>query len=243
MSPSRCPAALASTRPIRVFIAEDHHITLWGLTRLIDSSKGMEVVGTARSRDALLSDEAAMEADVLLLDLDLAGESTSESLGNLRERCAGRVLVLTGIDDVEEHREAVLRGAHGVVHKSEPAETILRAIEKVSAGEIWLNRALIGDVFHRLTDTARKEPARALDATGEKIASLTRREREIVATMVSSSGAKQVAVAEKLMMSEHTLRNHLTTIYSKLQVRGRLELYVFASAHRLGLNRQPANDG
>ena len=243
MSPSRCTAALAPTRSIRVFIAEDHHITLWGLTRLIDSSPGMEVVGTARSRDALLSNEAAMDADVLLLDLDLAGESTAEALGSLRERCAGRMLVLTGMDDVEEHRGVVLRGAHGVVHKSEPAETILRAIEKVSAGEIWLNRGLIGDVFHRLTDTGRKEPGRTRDATSEKIASLTRREREIVATMVSSSGAKQIAVAEKLMMSEHTLRNHLTTIYSKLQVRGRLELHVFASAHRLGPVGQSANDG
>jgi len=52
--------------------------------------------------------------------------------------------------------------------------------------------------------------------------------------MVSHAGAKQIAVAEKLAMREHTLRNHLTTIYSKLQVRGRLEMHVFASAHGLG---------
>ena len=227
------PAAFDPPRRIRVFIAEDHRITLWGLTRLIESSKSMAVVGTASSRAELLSDEAAADADVLLLDLDLAGENTADSLGSLRERCAGRVLVLTGTDDVEEHRGVVIKGAHGVVHKSEPAEMILRAIEKVSEGQIWMNRSLLGEVFDRLTDTGRKDTA-SNDPGSERIASLTPRERQIVETMVIHAGAKQIAVAEKLVMSEHTLRNHLTTIYSKLQVRGRLELHVFASARGLG---------
>jgi len=227
------PAAFDPPRRIRVFIAEDHRITLWGLTRLIESSKSMAVVGTASSRAELLSDEAAADADVLLLDLDLAGENTADSLGSLRERCAGRFLVLTGTDDVEEHRGVVIKGAHGVVHKSEPAEMILRAIEKVSEGQIWMNRSLLGEVFDRLTDTGRKDTA-DIDPSSKRIASLTPRERQIVTTMVSHAGAKQIAVAEKLVMSEHTLRNHLTTIYGKLQVRGRLELHVFASAHGLG---------
>ena len=228
-------------RLIRVFVAEDHRITLWGLTRLIGSSKSMEVVGTACSRSALLSDESAANADVLLLDLDLAGENTADSLSSLRERCTGRVLVLTGTDDLEEHRRAVIRGAHGVVHKSEPAEVLLRAIEKVSEGQIWMNCSLLGEVFDRLTDTGRKDTART-DPARERIASLTPRESEIVATMVSHAGAKQIAVAEKLVMSEHTLRNHLTTIYSKLQVRGRLGMHVFASAHGLGEPKRSSPD-
>ena len=221
---------------IRVFIAEDHRITLWGLTRLIESSKSMRVVGTACSRAELISDEAAVLADVLLLDLHLAGDSIAESLGKLHERCAGRVLVLTGTDDVEEHRAAMMKGARGVVHKSEPAETVLRAIEKVSEGQIWMNRTLLGEVFERLTDPGRRDTPSS-DPAGVKMASLTPREREIVETMLNCSGAKQLAIAEKLVMSEHTLRNHLTTIYSKLQVRGRLELHVFASAHGFGTKR------
>ena len=230
------PSVLQPADRLRVFIAEDHRITLWGLTRLIESSKSMQVVGTACSRAELLSNEAASLADVLLLDLDLAGENTAESLGNLRERCTGRVLVLTGTDDVEEHRSAMMKGAHGVLHKSEPAEMVLRAIEKVSEGQIWMNRTMLGEVFQRLTDTGRKDPPRS-DPAAERMASLTPREREIVETMLSHSGAKQFAIAEKLVMSEHTLRNHLTTIYSKLQVRGRLELHVFASAHGVGTKR------
>jgi len=222
-------------RPIRVFVAEDHMITLWGLKRLIDAAGSrMEVVGSASTHAELMTDEVACSADVILLDLDLGGHDTGASLCQLRQRCRGRFLVLTGADDIALHREAVMKGARGVVHKSEPAETILRAIEKVDAGEIWVHRALLGEVMGLLTDgspAAAKPPA---DPEAERIASLTPREREIVATMVRNCAAKQFAVASDLGMSEHTLRNHLTTIYSKLGVRGRLELHLYASARGLG---------
>ena len=124
-----------------------------------------------------------------------------------------------------------MQGARGVLHKSQGADTILRAIEKVHEGEIWLERGLLADVLGRLTGST-PEP-RVEDVHARRIASLTPREREIVSLMVRSSGAKQLAVAEELHMSEHTLRNHLTTIYSKLCVHGRLELHVFATEHGL----------
>lgn len=223
-----------ASRAIRVFVAEDHQITLWGLRRLIDASRPhMEVVGSASSRSELLNHDAAADADVILLDLDLAGEDSAAALDDLRRRCPGRVLVLTGADDVARHRAAVLKGARGVVHKSEPAEVILRAIEKVNLGEVWLHRTLLGDVLGLLTDVRPSAPA-PRDPAVERAASLTPREREIVSTMVRRAGAKQLAVADELGMSEHTLRNHLTTIYAKLGVRGRLELHLFATAHGLG---------
>ena len=226
----------APPRAIKVFVAEDHQITLWGLRQLIDAAKPrMQVIGTASSLPELMNHDAAAQADVILLDLDLGGVDASASLASLRQRCPGRVLVVTGADDIALHRAAVLKGARGVVHKAEPAATILRAIEKVNAGEVWLHRALMGEVMSLLTGAgpAAGSPPRA-DPDAQRIASLTPREREIVVTMVRSAGAKQIAVADELHMSEHTLRNHLTTIYSKLSVRGRLELHVYASAHGLG---------
>ncbi|WP_298832673.1 response regulator transcription factor [uncultured Piscinibacter sp.] len=237
MTLAYAPAVRHATTPhaIRVFLAEDHQITMWGLRRLIDSSRPhMEVVGTAASRAELLDHEAAGAADVILLDLDLAGEDSVNSLDELRRRCPGRVLVLTGADDIARHRMAVVKGARGVVHKSEPAEVILRAIEKVNSGEVWLNGGLLGEVLGMLTDGGMGAEARQADPDAERIASLTPREREIVTTMVRRAGAKQIAVADELGMSEHTLRNHLTTIYSKLGVRGRLELHVFATEHAIG---------
>lgn len=226
------PRTSAREAGIRVFLAEDHDITLWGLHRLIDSAPaGMRVVGTARTREALLSHPAIADADVVLLDLDLSGEDGSGAIADLRRRCTASCLVLTGADDLQRHRQALLQGARGLVHKSECADTILRAIERVHQGEIWFQSALLGEVLGQLTGSA---PApRPLDDIGRRIASLTPREREIVAALVRLSSSKQLAVAEALALSEHTLRNHLTTIYSKLRVHGRLALHLFAVEHGL----------
>lgn len=227
------PFPAASTRAIRVFLAEDHHITLWGLSRLIEGSLlRMEVVGSASTREELLKHDGAAQADVILLDLDLAGEDSADALASLRQRCPGHVLVLTAAEDMDRQRAVVMRGARGVVHKSEPAATILRAIEKVSQGEIWLHRGLVSQVLGHLSG-AHGSGGRRPDPDAERIASLTGREREIVTVLVHSAGAKLMTVADELCMSEHTLRNHLTSIYSKLCVRGRLELHVYATAHGL----------
>ena len=221
---------------IRVFLADDHRITLWGLQRLIDAnSPRMRVIGTATTRAELLGHQAVSEADIVLLDLDLAGERGAEVLPDLQRLCSGHVLVLTAADDPRQHREVVMLGVRGVVHKSEPADAVLRAIERVSAGEVWLQGALLGDVLGRLTGRA---PApHCVDAHAQRIAGLTPREREIIAAMVQMAGAKQLAVADNLGMSEHTLRNHLTTIYGKLAVHGRLELHLYATEHGLGAVR------
>jgi two-component system, NarL family, nitrate/nitrite response regulator NarL len=220
---------------IRIFIAEDHQITLWGLRQLVEASgRRMEVVGTACTPSELMNHDAIGDTDVILLDLDLGGEDMGAALGRLRERCPGHVLVITGADSVSTHRDVMLKGARGVIHKSEPAESILRALEKVSQGEIWLNRLLLGQVMGMLTNAEQRPAPREVDPEAARIDSLTGRERDIIAAMVRSSGAKQLAVASDLGISEHTLRNHLTTIYSKLCVHGRLELHVYAVAHGLG---------
>ena len=231
--------AAADGHTIRVFLAEDHPITIWGLQRLIEGRQpAMRMMGTATTLEALLADPALAQTDVLLLDLDLGGENSAGAIPQLLQRCPGHILVLTGTDAESDHRDAVLRGARGVLHKSEPATTILRAIEKVHAGEVWLNRGLLGEVLGRLTGqgpaAAPREPA------AERLASLTRREREIIATMGRLTGGKQLAIADALGMSEHTLRNHLTTIYAKLEVRGRLEVHLFATRHGL-LGDDPAS--
>jgi two-component system nitrate/nitrite response regulator NarL len=217
---------------IRVFVAEDHLVTQWGLQHLIDQAQPqMSVVGTASRYLELLAHAALPSADVVLLDLDLAGHDAAQSIHELQALCSGRILVLTASDDLDLHRDVAMKGARGVVHKGEPAATLLRAIERVHAGEVWLNRALLGKVIGRLTGQG--GPDQPVEPCRKSIVSLTRREREIVGRLASMAGAKQMAVASELGMSEHTLRNHLTAIYSKLRVRGRLELHLFALEHKL----------
>jgi len=225
-------APVVEQSPIRVFLADDHRVTLWGLQQLIDSARpAMEVVGTARSRAELVGHAALAETDLLLLDLDLGGEDSCNALADVQRRCPGHVLILTADDNVAHHRQAVVLGARGVLHKSESADTVLCAIRKVHQGEIWLHRNMLADVLGQLTGRPAAPPAQ--DGHSHRIASLTPRERDIITTMVQMSGGKQLAVADALGMSEHTLRNHLTAVYAKLCVRGRLELHLFATEHGL----------
>jgi DNA-binding NarL/FixJ family response regulator len=217
-----------------VFLVEDHAITVWGLQRLIESGPcPMTVVGTAHSRASLVNHPQLPNAQVLVLDLDLGAEDGLDALPEVHSRSAAHVLVLTASDDTERHCRAVERGARGVLHKSEPPQKILEAIERVHAGAVWLSPQLVGQALGRLT--SRQPGDQTLNKTAQaRIASLTAREREIVKLISQRPGEKLLRMADDLELSENTLRNHLTTIYSKLAVRGRLELHVFATEH--GLN-------
>ncbi|HJV26064.1 MAG TPA: response regulator transcription factor [Aromatoleum sp.] len=217
-------------RPIRVFLVDDHRSTLWGLERLIGATERMNLIGSATSVTELLSSQASREADVIVVDLDLGGCDSTESFAELLHSRDAKVLVLTGARDLDAHRRAVLAGARGVVRKEEPVDVLLRAIERVHAGDVWVNRALIGDIMDMLTGNKPKAAA----AEDSRIASLTPKELEVIAAVVQHKGAKSLVVADDLGISEHTLRNHLTAIYHKLEVHGRLELYVYAKEHGIG---------
>ncbi|BAL26400.1 response regulator transcription factor [Azoarcus sp. KH32C] len=217
-------------RPIRVFLVDDHRATLWGLERLIGATERMNLIGSATSVSELLASPASREADVIVLDLDLGGCDSTESFAQLMNDRNAKVLVLTGARDLDAHRRAVIAGARGVVRKEEPVDVLLRAIERVHAGDVWVNRTLIGDIMNMLTGS---KPKAAPDDA--HIASLTPKEHEVIAAVVRHKGAKSLVVADDLGISEHTLRNHLTAIYHKLEVHGRLELYVYAKEHGIGV--------
>ncbi|MGB0127100.1 MAG: response regulator transcription factor [Rhodocyclaceae bacterium] len=218
-------------KPIRVMIVDDHKAILWGLERLVDSAKPkMEMVGTASNCAEMLATAGAARPDVILLDLDLNGEDSTAAIPELQRQTEAQILILTGDRNPENHQSAIMKGARGVIGKDESAEVLLRAIECVHAGEVWLNRMMIGRVlgaFASGNGTPKKDPE-AL-----RIASLTERERAIVRAIVLNRGAKSQTVAESLHISEHTLRNHLTVIYDKLGVRNRLDLFAYATEHGL----------
>lgn len=220
---------------IRVFLVDDHRSVLWGLQRLIDGEKPrMEVVGFATSPQEALAAVPGARADVVLLDLDIGGCSGIDLISRLMDQSSARVLILTGVRDPAVHDQAVVAGACGVVTKEDPAETILMAIEKASQGELWLDRTAAGRVFMALSRPGKERS----DPAQRHIATLTARERQIVSEMASDAGATTRQIAARLFISEHTLRNHLTSIYDKLAVGSRVELWAFANKH--GLARKSA---
>ena len=112
--------------------------------------------------------------------------------------------------------------------KDRAAEVLIKAIEKVHAGEVWLDRFTMATV---LTDARRSREPKPIDPEAAKIESITKREREIVALIAEGHGTKQLA--KRLFISEKTIRNHMTVIYSKLGVSDRLELALYAARHGL----------
>ncbi len=222
--------------PIRVLLVDDHRIALWGLEKLIESANPrMEVVGSATNCAEALDLAAKVSPGVIVLNLDLGGENALDAIPGLIARSKARLLVLTGLRDPSIHDQAVLAGAGGIVQKDEPAATILKAIEKIHTGQLWLDRIATGRIFVALS---RKNAAEDVDPERRKISSLTSRERGIIAVIATSPGANAMAVAEILHISQSTLRNHLTAIYEKLGVTNRLELYAAALKH--GLDKPPA---
>jgi two-component system nitrate/nitrite response regulator NarL len=229
-------AMMTKTSGIRVFLIDDHRSILWGLEKLIDSNKpAMQVVGSATSCSEALRMLEAASPDVIVLDVDLGEHSGLDAIPGLIASSSAKILVLTGVRDESVHDKAVLAGARGVVRKEEAADTILTAITRIHEGQVWLYRAAIGRIF---VEFSRKSAGQPLDREQRKIQTLSDREREIIAAIASDTGATAKTVAELLHISEHTVRNHLTSIYDKLGVANRLAL--FAYAHKHGLIKLPS---
>lgn len=221
------------TPPIRVLLVDDHRIALWGLEKLIESKKSlMEVVGSATNCTEALDLANKVSPDMIVLDLELGEKNGLDAIYGLITTSKARVLVLTGSRDPSVHENAVLAGARGIVQKEDPAETILKAIEKIHAGQLWLDRITSGRIFVALS---RKSATDKADPERRKISTLTSREMALVSAIATNPGANARTLAIKLHIGESTLRNRLTTIYEKLGVANRLEL--FAIALKNGLDK------
>ena len=211
----------------RVLLVDDHPVLREGLRLLLDTRPDLHVVAEAGTAAEAVAAAARERPDLVLLDVDLGGENGLDLLPRLLETAPGaRVIVLTGIKDPEVHQQALARGARGLVVKDKARTVLLRAVEKVQLGERWFERGILTRQIDRVM---------APDSEARRIATLTDREREII-TLVGR-GLKNQQIADALFLSEKTVRNHITAIFSKLGVSDRFELALFAYRH--GLARVP----
>jgi len=201
---------------------------------LLESQPGLTVVGEAATCADALALATDTHPEVIVLDLDLGGENAVESIPTLlRTAPDTRILVLTGVRDPEVHRQAIRQGAVGLVVKEKAVETLLEAITKVWAGEVWLEPTMIARV---LGDLTRPPSSPQVSAEATNIAKLTEREREVI-TLVGE-GLRNKHIAARLYISEATVRHHLTAIFAKLGLADRFELAIYAYQH--GLAQPPA---
>jgi DNA-binding NarL/FixJ family response regulator len=216
------------SNPISIMIVDDHAVIRSGLRMLVEQDATMSVIAQAGTVAEAIDGAKREQPDIIILDLILGEE---DGLDCLPELCSvspkSRVLVLTGVQSPESHRSAIRRGAMGIVLKQQAAESLLKAIHRVSAGEVWIDRSMLGNVISEPKNGKREEA----DPEAIKIKSLTPREREVVALV--SEGLKNKQIGERLFISETTVTHHLSSIYSKLAVSDRLELVIYAFANSL----------
>jgi DNA-binding NarL/FixJ family response regulator len=221
---------------IRVMLIDDHRSVLWGLEKLIDSQYPvMGVVGKFTSFAEASTQLKKLSPDIIMLDLDLGHEQGVDVIPQLVELSEARILILTGSRDSELQDKAIIAGAKGILEKEYPPETILTAIAKVHAGELWIDKERVGRIILELS---REKSMRDNDPERKKISSLTPRELTVVKEVTSQAGSTGSQVAKQLHIGDSTLRNHLSSIYSKLEVSNRLELWDFAHKHGLGKEKK-----
>jgi DNA-binding NarL/FixJ family response regulator len=212
------PAALrrvlrVTAVPIRVILADDHGIVLNGLKRLFDSDAEFSVVACCRDGDEALRAVEAHDADVLVLDLQMPGRNGLDVLRELARsgsRC--RIVLLTAAISGQDVAEAAHLGAQGLVLKESDPETLLDCVRRVHLGDRPIDSATAQKAARRPT----REPVRVL----------TPRETEIV--QMVAQGLRNRGIAERLSISEGTVKIHLHNVYEKVKVNGRLELVLWA---------------
>lgn len=215
-------------QPIRVVLVDDHPMLLWGLSKLIDGERPrLELAGTAQTIEEAEQLVQREKPDVVLLDLDLGGQSGLDAMPAILRHEGTRIIILTGTRDPRLREQSMLLGASGILSKEAAADTLITAITRVHAGEVWLDPDTASQIIGRLRQGNR-------DPEAERIASLTQKEREVIRNLVRGEGLPNKVLADRLCMAEHTLRNHLSSIYSKVGVKTRLALYMYALEHHLG---------
>ena len=199
-----------------VLIVDDHPLTRDALARLL-AQHGFEVVGQAAGAEEALGLARELSPRLILLDLAMPGISGIEALPLLREAAPeAEVVVMTASEDDESLLGAIRAGASGYLLKSEPPERIVDFLRGAARGEA----ALSGAVARRLLDRVR-DPAAAPVVSDRVAGLLTPRELEVLLLLDHHLGTDEIA--ERLFISEHTVRSHVKSVLAKLGVSSRRE--------------------
>lgn len=206
--------------PIRIVLADPHPLILAGLQYILEREDDCHIVACCRDGEQTLQAVRQHGPDILILDFRLPGKDGWSVLRDLnRESFPGRIVLLTTALDVDEALQAFRHGVHGVVLKEMADQLLVPCIRKVHAGERWVERRSISSAIDKLLQREAGEQ--------ELAKHLTPREREIVDWVVR--GLNNRDIADKLAISEGTVKIHIHHIYKKLQVQNRLALLHYVS--------------
>ena len=221
------------TESIRVLILDEQNLFRDGITRILSTQPGIEIAACADNPSVAVEAIRKLRPDVALVGWSAASPNTHRIFAAIQDaRLQTRVIMLVDEEVKEDLLEAVRQGCCGIVPRQTSTEMLVKSIRKVHAGEFWLDRTTTAEVIRRLAKKSVGGPAAgARLGLREQGGALSTREREIV-TLVAQ-GFKNKEMAERMFISEQTVKNHLHNIFDKLGVSDRLELALYAIHHNL----------
>jgi DNA-binding NarL/FixJ family response regulator len=212
---------------IRIVIADDHPIFRDGLRKLLSLEPDFRVVAEARDGKEVLEVLDEHQPDILLLDLKMPGLDGLTALQKLQNsRHKTKVIVLTASEDKNQFVQAMKFGTCGIVLKQTATDLLIKSIRKVHSGEIWLDSHTTAAVMRQFSSAMDPTPLGGGRDRDRDRSPLSQREREIV--VLVAQGFKNKEMAEKMFISEQTVKNHLRNIFDRLSVSDRLELALYA---------------
>ncbi len=212
--------------PLRILIADDHPLVRSGLRALLLAVEDLEVVGEAATGEEAVTLAASLQPDVIVMDLRMPGINGIEATRRIVQANPQiRILVVTLFEDDDSVFAALRAGARGYLLKDANEVEVLRAIRAVSSGDAIFSAI----IAQRLLDFfASPRPAQAVLPFPD----LTDREREIL-TLIAQ-GRRNTEIAQSLVISTKTVRNYISSIFSKLQVADRAQAIIRAREAGLG---------
>ena len=215
-------------KPIRILLVDDHTLVRQGIRRLIEDQPHMQVVGEAADGHQALARTSELQPDVVLMDIGMPEMNGLEATRLIKERWPQiQVLLLTVHDDEEYLFRALKVGASGYVLKEAEAAELVRAIEAAHSGEMFLYpsvvRSLVHDYLRRVGEGGEEER--------QHLEALTERQREVL--QLIADGRTTQEIAERLVISPHTVQTHRQNIMRKLNLHSRAELIKYAIRHGL----------
>lgn len=208
-------------KQIRVLIADDHSVLRAGLAMLLGAQNDIEVVGEASDGLEVSSKARELRPDIVLLDLSMPGPRSGDVIRQVLRACpTTRVLILTMHDDVAYLRSALSAGAVGYLVKKAADTELMSAIRAVHAGRTFVDLTQSAEV-------APLSPSPEASGQGQPPKKLSRREREVLRLLAQGHSNQQIA--DKIRLSVKTVETYRTRLSEKLGLKGRAELFRFAS--------------